>query len=178
MKKSKLLSLLTATAIVITTGATYAVWDSVTDDTTATVTFRNPVTVTVSPSYTLSQDPAALNVTPTASGTVNFTVSNGDNLADTLTIVPTVSGGTSATVEDFNFEIVDTGESGTPNLTGAATSGFVDTSLTTTNYTVKVTPKDESVTKVAGQAVSGLMSIFGTQKIKLFYATFLAINSH
>ena len=154
MKKSKLLSLLTAAAIVITTGATYAVWDSVTDDTTATVTFRNPVTVTVNPSYTLSQDAAVLNVTPTASGTVNFTVSNDDNLADTLTIVPTVSGGASATVEDFNFEIVDSSETSTPALTGNSTSGFVDTSLTTTNYTVKVTPKDESVTKVAGQAVN------------------------
>ena len=154
MKKSKLLSLLTAAAIVITTGATYAVWDSVTDDTTATVTFRNPVTITVDTTYTLSQDAAVLNVTPTASGTVNFTVSNENNLADTLTIVPTVSGGVSATVEDFNFEIVDSSETSTPNLTGDSSSGFVDKSLTTTSYTVKVTPKDESVTKVAGQAVN------------------------
>ena len=154
MKKSKLLSLLTAAAIVITTGATYAVWDSVTDDTTATVTFRNPVTITVNPSYTLSQDTSVLNTTPTASGTVNFTVSNDDNLADTLTIVPTVSGGISATVDDFDFVIVDSSETSTPNLTGDSSSGFVDKSLTTTSYTVKVTPKDSSVSKIAGQAVN------------------------
>ena len=154
MKKSKLLSLLTAIAIVITTSGTYAVWDSVTDDTTATVTFRNPVTITVNPSYTLSQDTSVLNTTPTASGTVNFTVSNDDNLADTLTIVPTVSGGISATVDDFDFVIVDSSETSTPNLTGDSSSGFVDKSLTTTSYTVKVTPKDSSVSKIAGQAVN------------------------
>ena len=153
MKKSKLLSLLTAAAIVITTSGTYAVWDSVTDDTTATVTFRNPVTITVDTSYTLSQEPSVLNTTPTASGTVNFIVSNEDNLADTLTIVPTVSGGNSATVDDFEFVIVDSSETSTPNLTGDSSSGFVDKSLTTTSYTVKVTPKDESVSKIAGQAV-------------------------
>lgn len=154
MKKSKILSILTAIAIVITTSVTYAAWDSLIDDTSADITFRNPVTITVDPSYTLVESLGELNITPSASGTVNFTVSNEDNLANTLTIVPEVSGGTSVTVSDFDFVIVDSQEISTPQLTGDSSSGFVDKSLTTTNYTVTVTPKAESVSKIAGQEVS------------------------
>lgn len=154
MKKGKLLSLLTAIAIVITTTGTYAVWDSLTDETSSTVTFRNPVTITVDSSYTLEEAPSELNTLPTASGTVNFTVLNEDNLADTLTIVPTVSGGNSATVEDFDFVIADSTEANSPNLSGDSSTGFVDKSLTTTNYTITVTPKSTSVSKVAGQEVT------------------------
>lgn len=154
MKKSKVLSLLTAIAIVVTTSVTYAAWDSLTDETSANITFRNPVTVTVEPSYTLVETAAVLNTTPTASGTVKFTVSNENNLADTLTITPQVSGGTSVTVDDFEFTIVDAAEDTTPTLNGNSSSGFIDTSLTTTSYNVTVTPKDESVSKIAGQEVS------------------------
>ena len=154
MKKSKVLSILTAIAIVITTSVTYATWDSLTDETSTNITFRNPVTVTVDPSYTLLQSEAILNTTPSASGTVNFTVSNENNLADTLTITPQVSGGTSATVDDFEFTIVDSTETSTPALSGNSSSGFIDKSLSTTSYTVTVTPKDESVSKIAGQSVS------------------------
>ena len=154
MKKSKLLSLLTAAAIVITTGATYAVWDSVTDDTTATVTFRKPVTVTVGDSYTLTATGNdTLGSDPQASGTVNFTVSNEDNLADTLTIVPEVSGTGSATADDFEFVIEDTGNSNTP-LSGNVSAGFVDKTLDSTNYTITVTPKASAASKVDGQAIS------------------------
>lgn len=154
MKKYKVLSLLTAVAIVITTTFTYAVWDSLIDETSSTVTFRNPVTITVDSNYTLEEAPGELDTVPTASGTVNFTVSNEDDLADTLTIVPTVSGGTSVTVEDFDFVIVDSTEDSTPNLNGDSSSGFVDKSLATTSYKVQVTPKSESVSKIAGKEVN------------------------
>lgn len=154
MKKSTLLSFATAGAIVVTSAGTYAAWDSLTDETTANITFRNPVTVTVDSSYTLEEATSTLDTLPTATGTVAFTVSNEDKLADTLTIKPTVSGGTSASVDDFDFEIVDSSESDTPKLSGNSTNGFVDKTLGTTTYTVKVTPKDESSSKVAGQEVS------------------------
>lgn len=154
MKKYKVLSLLTAAAIVITTTFTYAVWDSLIDETSSTVTFRNPVTITVDSNYTLEEAPGELDTVPTASGTVNFTVSNEDDLADTLIIVPTVSGGTSVTVKDFDFVIVDSTEDGTPKLSGDSSSGFVDESLATTSYKVQVTPKSESVSKIAGKEVN------------------------
>lgn len=151
MKKSTLLSFATAGAIVVTSAGTYAAWDSLTDETTANITFRNPVTVTVNPSYTLGETVSELGTLPTAEGTVTFTVSNEGELAKTLTIKPIVSGGDSASVADFDFEIVDLTDG---KLNGDLTDGFVDTDITTTAYTVKVTPKDASASKVAGKEVT------------------------
>ena len=145
MKKSTLISLLTAATVIITTAGTYAVWDSLTDSTTESITFRNPVTVEVSPEYTLTEAAASLGVDPSASGDVTFTVSNDNNLAKQLKIVPSVSGGT-ASISDFDFVITDKNNMSTP-LTGDATSGFVDTTLDSTIYTVTVTPKNNSVAR-------------------------------
>lgn len=153
MKKNTILSFATAGAIIATSAGTYAAWDSLVDDTSDTITFRNPVTVTVEESYTLAETPSTLDTLPVAEGTVNFTIENDGDLANTLTIVPSVSGGSSATVDDFDFVIVDSSEGNTPTLVGDATDGFVDKTLTSTNYTVKVTPKDGSAAKVAGQEV-------------------------
>ena len=153
MKKSTLLSLLTATSIAVTTAGTYAAWDSTVASTTEAITFRNPVTITVNSEYTLTESQGSLGTLPTASGDVEFTVSNDGNLADTLTIVPTVSGGNSASVSDFDFVITDTNDSSKP-LSGNASSGFVDKTLTSTTYNVKVTPKDDSKTKIAGTPVN------------------------
>lgn len=154
MNKSKILSLLTAVAIVVTTSVTYAVWDSLSDETSTNITFRNPVTITVDPNYTLTADTPELDTSPSASGTVNFTVSDKDNLADTLTIVPSVSGGDSATVSDFDFTIVDSDGNSNPQLAGDSSSGFIDDTLDTTSYTITVTPKAESVSKIAGKDVT------------------------
>lgn len=153
MKKNTILSFATAGAIIATSAGTYAAWDSLVDDTSANITFRKPVTVTVGESYTLAETPSTLDTLPIAEGTVNFTIENDGDLANTLTIVPSVSGGSSATVDDFDFVIVDSSEGSTPTLVGDATDGFVDKTLTSTNYTVKVTPKDGSAAKVAGQEV-------------------------
>ena len=149
MKKSTLLSLLTAATVIITTAGTYAVWDSLTDSTTESITFRNPVTVQVNPEYTLTETAASLGVDPSASGDVTFTVSDANSLAKQLKIVPSVSGGTAST-SDFDFTITDKNNLSTA-LSGNASSGFVDTTLDSTVYTVTVTPKDNSV---AGQNVS------------------------
>ena len=149
MKKSRLLSLLTAAAVIVTTAGTYAVWDTLTASTTESITFRNPVTVEVSPEYTLTETQASLGVNPSASGDVTFTVSDANSLAKQLKIVPSVSGGTAST-SDFDFTITDKNNLSTA-LSGNASSGFVDTTLDSTVYTVTVTPKNNSV---AGQNVS------------------------
>ena len=153
MKKSTLLSFATAGAIVVTSAGTYAAWDTLTDDTTADITFRNPVTVTVNPTYELTEASSALDTLPTASGTVKFNVENPGDLANTLTITPIVTGGNSASVSDFNFEIIDSSENSKPKLGGNSEDGFVDKTLGTTTYSVTVTPKDASRAAVAGQEV-------------------------
>ena len=124
-------------------------WDSLTDSTTESITFRNPVTVEVNPEYTLTETTASLGVDPSASGDVTFTVSDANSLAKQLKIVPSVSGGTAST-SDFDFTITDKNNLSTA-LSGDASSGFVDTTLDSTVYTVTVTPKNNSV---AGQNVS------------------------
>ena len=149
MKKSTLLSLLTAAAVIVTTAGTYAVWDTLTASTTESITFRNPVTVQVNPEYTLTETAASLGVDPSASGDVTFTVSDTNSLAKQLKIVPSVSGGT-ASVDNFNFTITDKNNLSAP-LSGDASSGFVDTTLDSTVYTVTVTPKNNSV---AGKNIS------------------------
>ena len=145
MKKSTLLSLLTAAAVIVTTAGTYAVWDTLTASTTESITFRNPVTVQVNPEYTLTETAASLGVDPSASGDVTFTVSDANSLAKQLKIVPSVSGGTAST-SDFDFTITDKNNLSTA-LSGDASSGFVDTTLDSTIYTVTVTPKNNSVAR-------------------------------
>lgn len=147
MKKSTLLSFATAGAIVVTSAGTYAAWDTLTGTTESTITFRNPVTITVDSEYDLNETSATLNTLPSATGEVTFNVQNPGDLADTLTLTPTVSG---ASVNDFDFVIADT----TGNLQKDSANGFVDKSLGTTTYTVTVTPKDTSLNAVAGKPVT------------------------
>lgn len=55
MKKSTLLSLLTAGAVIATSAGTFAAWDTTTATSTGTLTIDKPVTVTVS-DFTLTRD--------------------------------------------------------------------------------------------------------------------------
>lgn len=140
MKKSTLLSLATAGAIVATSAGTYAAWDKPDASTTANVNFRNPVTIDVTSNYSLlDASTATLNSLQTVTGDVTFTVTDAGELADTLTLVPTVSGGNSASVNDFTFEIIDKKNG---KIDDHGTGKFVDTDITSTVYTVNVTPKD------------------------------------
>lgn len=89
MKKTTILSILTVAMIMVTSVATYALWDSVTVDSRGnTVTMRNPVTVSDSTSeQNISADANTLNPsTVTASGSVQFNVDNEDGIAKHLTL--------------------------------------------------------------------------------------------
>lgn len=153
MKKTKLLSLLTAIAAVVTTAVTYAVWDILSDSSSATVSFRNPVTISVNDTYTLTNDQPALNTIPSASGDISFNISDENNLAKSLKLIPKVTGVENCTADDFTFEITDKDDSN-KMLTGDSTSGFSDSTLESTNYTIKVTPKDSSSIKIAGKSLN------------------------
>ena len=84
MKKTKVLSILTAAMITVSSVATYALWDTVTVDSRKnTVTMRNPVTVSDSTTdQSISADASTLNpASVTATGKVKFTVDNSDDVA-------------------------------------------------------------------------------------------------
>ena len=154
MKKKTLLSLLTGIAIVASTAGTYAVWDTTQASTSGNVTFRNPVTVTANESYTLNNSTSVLGTTPSASGNVTFNVSDPSKLGNTLTIVPEISGGTNATLNDFTITLTNK-DNPSDKITKNASGGFVDSQINNTganNYTVTVTPKNS--TNTTGSAVN------------------------
>ena len=157
MKKTTVLSLLTAGAILITGAGTYATWDQITDTSEAqTVTFRAPVAVEVT-GLTLSSDEFALGATdtPTASGTANITVSDAGNKADTLKLTPAVSG-SGVTLDDFDITITDTTVGHNTALTtqtGYWEDKDYDASGTANTYTVTLKAKEASKAKFTGQNI-------------------------
>lgn len=157
MKKSTLLSLLTTAAIITTTAGTYATWDKLNAKTTSTISFREPVKVTVNQTYNLTESEAAFKQTPSASGDVSFSIDNNTvknkQLAKELKLTPSIlCSDNSVTLDNFNIEIIDKNEgSGTDALKGTKSDGFIDTTLTSTEYTVKVTPTTNTV---AGKSIS------------------------
>ena len=75
MKKITLLFLLIATSIVLTSGETYAAWDSTTANTSATITFSNPLTVTLPKDYDVTTSQAVIGSIETESKDYNVTTS-------------------------------------------------------------------------------------------------------
>lgn len=151
MKKSTLLSLLTAGTIVVTSVGTYAAWDQTQASTTASVKFRSPVTVNVGTELSLIEKSSDLGTIPSATGSVTFNVDTGNGQVDTMTITPTITG-SNVTTNDFEIEIKDTGDSSAV-LPGTVTDGFVDKTLTSTIYEVIITPKNVAASKISGQSI-------------------------
>ena len=84
MKKSTLLSFVTAGAIVATSVGTYAAWDTLEATVGGTVNFGNPVTVSTDASAAYTTTTRALNTNPKATSIVNFKVVDENSLGTTL----------------------------------------------------------------------------------------------
>lgn len=136
MKKSTLLTALTAGMITVSTFTTYAIWDTVTAESAdSTVTIRNPVTITATSHREITQnnadtlDPSQISV----SGSVTFNVENKDSVAKTLTLAETITAGESLE-ESTDYTIA---------YTGTGVEGKIDSSVTngteTYNYTITFT---------------------------------------
>ena len=113
MKKTTILSVLTAAMITATSIGTFAIWDIVTVDSRSnTVTMRNPVTV---------------------SGSVKFNVANEDSVAKKLTLQESIQA-SEKLEETTDYSIV---------FSGYGVSGKTDSSVTDGteeyNYTITFT---------------------------------------
>ena len=113
MKKTTILSVLTAAMITATSIGTFAIWDIVTVDSRSnTVTMRNPVTV---------------------SGSVKFNVANEDSVAKKLTLKESIQA-SEKLEETTDYSIV---------FSGDGVSGKTDSSVTDGteeyNYTITFT---------------------------------------
>ena len=136
MKKTTILSILTVAMIMVTSVATYAVWDIVTVDSRSnTVTMRNPITVSDSTSeQNISADASTLNPsTVTASGTVKFNVDNSDSVAKKLTLQESIEA--SAKLEEStDYSIVFSGDGVEGKVDSSVTDGMEEY-----NYTITFT---------------------------------------
>lgn len=136
MKKTTILSVLTAAMITATSIGTFAIWDIVTVDSRSnTVTMRNPVTVSDSTlEQNISADANTLNpASVTASGSVKFNVANEDSVAKKLTLQESIQA-SEKLEETTDYSIV---------FTGHGVSGKTDSSVTDGteeyNYTITFT---------------------------------------
>ena len=142
MKKSTLLSLLTTAAIVTTTAGTYAAWDKLEANTTSNaISFRKPINLNINDNKSQTVSNSVLT-DPSATYSVSFTIENNENsVAKQLQITPTIIG-SDIDPDDFNIEIIDKSKSQDAKLSEdpKKSGSFIDDSLGSLDYDVKVTP--------------------------------------
>ncbi|WP_050636887.1 hypothetical protein [Candidatus Stoquefichus sp. SB1] len=158
MKKSTILSLATAGAIVATSAFTFAAWDQTEATGTASLTFRKPVTITEEITNPIKAD-YTLNAEATIDVPVTFAINNDDSLATSLEIVPTlktssgndISGKVDFVIKDSESQLVTDGKVSNPStsskekytitVTNKADSGATYDELNGANLTVVATLK-------------------------------------
>lgn len=147
MRKAKLLlTLAMAAAVVSTAAVSFAQWDTLSAQTSKTVTLANPITVTASQTdYTETRE---LDKVPTYTSTVTIGAANVSLPADkqaTLTLVPTVtSDGTN--VSDQVDVVIAQGNTTLAN--------GVDSTVEASNeYTVTVTPHNDAAATLGGKPI-------------------------
>lgn len=122
--------------ILVSSVATYAVWDTITVDSRKnTVTMRNPVTVSDSTSeQSISADATTLNPsTVTASGTVKFNVDNTDDIAKKLTLQESIEA-SEKLLESTDYSIEFSGDGVVGKTDSSVTNGMEEY-----NYTITLT---------------------------------------
>lgn len=164
LKKTTLLSIATAAAVITTSVGTFAAYDTVTAEATAgNVTFRKPVTIQAA-ELTMSPEEDSLGTAPSATGTVTFTVTDEESLASSLGLEIAVAdnGATGLSASDFDFNVTDSSDGANSGCTGGGTS-WTDSDLTGTNqYTVTATLKAESASKLNSAAGDVKITVTGT----------------
>lgn len=149
MKKTRILSILTAAMIMVSSVATYAVWDTVTVESREnTVTMRNPVTVSDRTSeQSISADAGTLDpASVTASGTVKFTVENTDDIAKKLTLQESIEA-SEKLLESTDYSIVFSGDGVVGKTDSSVTNGQEEY-----NYTITFTESGLSKLKINANA--------------------------
>lgn len=163
--KKQLLGILTAAAIVVTTVGSFAVWDTLSANTSGTLTLEKPVTVSAEGGTAYSAGTRTLGVENTYEASdVTFKVEN--NVANTqLKLDPkvTIGSGESATDVTDQFTIaIKKGD--------AAVADNTDPNPDATNtYSVSLTPVDNAKAEVINAANDGTVlnvQITGTLSVK------------
>lgn len=157
MKKTTILSILTVAMIMVTSAATFALWDTLTVESRGnTVTMRNPVTVSDSTSeQNISADANTLNPsTVTATGTVKFNVDNDDSIAKNLTLEESIEA--SEKLEESTDYTIE--------FSGDGVSGKTDSSVTDgmEEYTYTITFTESGLEKLKSNSNTCTVKVTAT----------------
>lgn len=138
MKKSTLLSLLTAGAVIATSAGTFAAWDKLSDVSTGKLSFDKPVTVTAE-KMSFTQSSRALKENPVATANATFNISNvPTDKIDGIKLTATVLSGETNVTDQVNITIKK-------NNVPVNASGLDDSVAAGENtYSVEVTPKADT----------------------------------
>lgn len=141
MKKSTLLSFATAGAIVMASAGTYAAWDTLTSEETATLNFGTPIVLTMD---SLEAGNAAqrtsLGEVPKIETKAIINLDNSDNLGEKIELTPTIEGDISLTAgTDYTLAIVADSTYQGSVQTEAENTKFYDENIATGKKTYKIT---------------------------------------
>lgn len=139
MKNQTILSLLTAGAIVATSAASFAAWDTTTGTSNGTLNVANPVDITTQNMNAFTAGTRNLNAAPEYTSTVTFDVTTS-SLVNTLTLDTDIKDGGTSVKGDFDVSY----EKASAAVTNGVDSAVADGENT---YTVKITPKDTAAEK-------------------------------
>lgn len=141
MKKSTLLSLLTAGAVIATSAGTFAAWDQTTATSTGELSFDKPVTIATTSTPTYAQTGTrTYGEKPVATGNVEFNVSGTGNKAK-LTLTAVVKD---KTTDEVVSGVDVTFKKGSTDLENGIDDTVADASNT---YTVTLTPSSDNASE-------------------------------
>lgn len=139
-KKSTLLSLATAAAIVATTFGTYAVWDTLESDTSQKISIARPSVIVTANSVALTENNTIGGDEVNYSTTATFNIQGAENLSS-LKLTPTVTMTDETSITegvDYDVEIAQTDDT----IVGGVDSSLVEGDNA---YNVKVTIKNKDL---------------------------------
>lgn len=146
MKKSTILGVLTAAALITTSAATYAAWDQTTANADQTITIREAVSLTATASKFSGDELETTKDELTYTGTYTFKA-NTVGKVTALALTPTVKGSDGATpLEASQYELeIKKGDTILTESTGVYTDSTVADGDNV--YTVNLKIKDKSLAK-------------------------------
>lgn len=151
MKKSTILGVLTAAALITTSAATYAAWDQTITNADKTIDIRERITLDANATAFSGGDLETTNNEITYTGTYTFTAATVNRTVNTLKLTPTVKGNDGTTNLDpskYEIEIKKGADVLTPTGNVYIDSAVIDGANV---YTVNLKIKDETL---AGSSVT------------------------
>ncbi|MEG0391573.1 MAG: hypothetical protein RR626_02290 [Anaerovoracaceae bacterium] len=131
---------------VITVSAfSFAAWDTLTaSDVDNTVKLRTPVTVSLKDaSFSTTGADGFLTESPAASADVDFTISDSQKVAKTLTLTTVIKDGASDVTAEYDVTYAKKNDGTSADITGGVATIAEGK---TYDYVVKITPKDNGTT--------------------------------